>query len=405
MVTIKSFRNGSTLWVGSELKYPTVSYKLSSLPSINDLVLPIDALEFLDKPTEIIWQDGDYKFCGLVSEYTVDKSSETITLSADHIIKEWEFQTIPVNTTVKQRTLQSIFSDPVFNRDLWSITYDTPATSEPIEYTYANQTKLQALNDTMNMTKDFFWRVDRCGCRDLQIGKFGENKDYLLGAVDKSDASISLLENLTITKDFSNVINVAKAFSGNASNGMAQMTLREVYNNPGLWDPMFPIRQVASVPNTDYTYSEPDQPQIAPNNDFEYEVIDMEGVNLMNGIERQGSYQANDHYPIPETDLAVNDSDRLLASEQLYKRVIRWLKRKRVIEHYEVTTSKLPCGINVGDKIRLAYSNSIIENLACSKQVKDILKVNKWINVVEIVDDRDTSKIKLDVYLREDSYA
>jgi hypothetical protein len=404
MVILKAFRNGDQLWVGSEIKYPTISYELSQLPKIN-LTLPIDALEFLDKPTEIFWQDGDYKFCGLVSDYEVDKKFETITLNADHILKEWSYQTIPVNTTVKQRTLSSIFSDPVFNRNLWAITYDTAALNEVVEYTYANQTKLQGLNDTMNLTKDFFWRVDRCGCRDLEIGKFGEQKDYLLGNVEPSEASIKLLNELTITKDFNDVVNVAKGFSGNASNGMAQMTLRDIYNRPDLWDPMFPIRQVASVPNTDYTYNEPDKPQIAPNNDYEYEVVDLEGINAMAGIENKGSYQANDQYPIPQTDEAVNNDDRLWSSEQLYKRVIRWLKRKRVREYYEINTSKLPCGLNVGDQIRLAYSNSIIEQLDCSKQVKDILKANKWINIIGIVDGRDSSKLKLDIYLKEDSYA
>jgi hypothetical protein len=404
MVTIKQFRNGDVLWVGAELQYPTITYELSKLPTINFL-LPIQALEHIDKPVEISWSDGDYSFCGLISEYEIDKKLETVNVTADHILKEWDYQTIPVNTTVKQRSLTSIFSDPIFIRDLWDITFLDNASSELVEYTYANQTKLQALSDTMNMTKDYFWRVARCGCRDLEIGKFGEQKEYLLGNVEPSEASIKLLNDITITKDFNDVINVAKAFSGNASNGMAQMTLREVYNRPDLWDPMFPIRQVASAPNTDYTYNEPDQPRIAPNNDFEYEVVDLQGVSDMNGIEKNGSYQANDHYPIPARDEAVTDDDRLWASIQLYKRCIKWLKRRRIRFYIEVDTSKLPCDLNVGDKILLSYTNDIVESLDCSKEVKNILKLNQYMNIIAITDNQDTSNLKLDVYLKEDFYA
>ncbi len=402
---IRKYRNGSVVAIGnSVLSELQISEKLGTIPTAI-LTVPISEWAFFDVRVEVKINTGDYQFCGLVESVSVDKDKETVEVHLNHILSEWEFESIPINVAVKQTPISTLYSALQFARDSWTVDVQD---DENIEYTYSRQNKLEALTSTVENTKDIFWRVKSCGCRELEIGRFGKDSGLVVSSGSPSENSIGIIQDPTIEIDFSKLGNRIVITSGSVGNGMGQMTLREVYDRPALHDPNFPIAITGNNINTDVTYSPLDGIHRSPNNIYEYQVSDLEGIAREGGQIYEATFTENDLYPFSKPDEPIENQDKIDMGVKVYHRCIRKAIRSRRTQAYRMTTTPFPCGVSVGDKIRFRYSNKLIKSNKCGYDSKnEVLKVDGDFYISELVRrwDRNlvqTNEITIDEYLRED---
>ena len=402
---VRKYRNGPLVKVGtSVLSELTIQEKLGAVPTAT-LTIPITEWSFFDTRVEVTIDTGDYTFCGLVESVTVNKVNETVDIALNHILAEWEFDAIPINVAVKQTPISTLYSVLDFARDLWTVDIQD---DYPIEYTYSRQNKLEALTSTIENTKDIFWRVKPCGCRELEIGKFGNDSGFIISTGNPSNTSLAIIEEPTIEIDFSKIVNRAVITSGSVGNGMGQMTLREVYDSPALYDSQFPISITGSNINTDVTYSPLDGIHRSPNNLYEYWVTDLSSVAREGGQIYEATFTENDLYPFSNPDQPIENQDKIDMGVRVYNRAMRKLIRSRRRQAYKMLTTPLPCSVGVGDKIRFRYSNKLIKSNKCGYNSKDeVLKVDGEFYISELTRKWDknqvqTNEIFIDEYLRED---
>lgn len=289
--------------------------------------------------------------------------------------------------------LSDIYMDTNFAYPGWIVEMDDKAKDTVIDYVYSKQNKLDALTKTVELTEDLFWRV--CFCRNqkvVQIGTFGEEKDYIISTKPSGVNNIRMVGEPTIEHSFENVINLASVYSEKSDSGMSSMTLREVYNDPSLQEEGFPVVILRSNVNNerDYRMYSTQYPKLAPNNELEYAVIDLESVALEGGEIIEGSYAFNDLSPFEiEKDedgkeKEVTDADRIEAAVTAYHATIRKLKQNRRRFKIRLSVEELPCDICVGDRLRFIYDNSLYIMEACSGYMKKVLSYNDLFYVTEI---------------------
>lgn len=287
--------------------------------------------------------------------------------------------------------LQDIYNDKNFAYPGWSIDFQDGAEERMIDYVYSRQNKLEALTQTMELTDDLWWRVGLWNDKRVEIGKFGEIQPYTLSTKPSGKTNIHIISEPTIDYDFENVVNVATVYSDKSDGGMSSLTLREVYNDPSLQDPKFPVVILhANVNNErDYTkYITRYQPKkLAPNNEIEFAVLDEESIALESGTVIEGTYAFNDLSPFQIEDKdngVVTDEKRIEAAKTVYHRIIKKLIQARRSYDIHVVTEPIPCDLEVGDKIRFLYDNKIWNLDACSSYWKKILSMDDMFYVTAI---------------------
>lgn len=311
--------------------------------------------------------------------------------------------------------LSDIYDDANFAYPGWTIDYQGDSGDSPIEYVYSRQNKLEALNRTIELTEDLWWRTPFVNERLLEIGAFGEEKPYKLSTKPASESNIEIIEEPTIEYDFKNVVNVASVYSEKSDTGMSSMTLREVYNNKKLWEEGFPVVILRSNVNNerDYRMYVDQLPVIAPNNELEYAVIDEESVALEDGHLIEGTYAFTDLAPFEQEEddegekIEITDEDRVDAAVRAYKASIRKLKQDRRSYSVTLTTSELPSDVLVGDKVRLLYDNVLYKLAECNDYMKHILSYDDWFYVTKIrynigENEVETDEITLEKFLKLD---
>lgn len=312
------------------------------------------------------------------------------------------------NATVFDQ-LEDIYNDVNFAYPGWTIDYQDESENTLIDYVYSRQNKLDALTKTMELTKDLFWRVGFTNQKLIEIGKFGEEKNWMISVRPTLGHNISIVEEPTITYDFKNVVNVATVYSEKSASGMNSLTLREVYNDPELQEDGFPVVILRANVNDerDYTKYIAQFPSLAPNNELEYAVIDEESVALEDGHLIEGTFAFNDITAFVEEEddegetKEVTDKDRIEAAKTAYSAAIRKLKQARRSYKLELTTEKLPAEIQVGDKVRFIYDNQLWIFEECSSYFKFLLSYDDWFYVTKIQYDIDVSEAEVDTITLE----
>ena len=306
--------------------------------------------------------------------------------------------------------LEDIYNNMEFAYPGWILDIQGDAGDEMIDYVYSKQNKLEALTQTMELTEDLFWRVGWWNYKKVEIGRFGEEKPYIVSTKPSSDRNIRIISEPVIDYDFETVINVATVYSDKSDSGMASLTLREVYNDKdllrrGLIEELiqeddFPIVILRGDVNNerDYTdYLAPFQPpKVAPNNELEYAVLDIESIALESGRLIEGSFPFNDLNPFEEIEQAkrITDRKRIKAAKAVYKAAIRKLKQNRRALNFTVQVEEIPPDLLPGDKVRLIYDNEIWNIEACSSYYKKILAEDDWFYVIRTEHDIDENEVE-----------
>ena len=299
--------------------------------------------------------------------------------------------------------IENIYEDYNFAYPGWEIDFSKKAKEEKIDYVYSRQNKLDALTKTCELTEDLFWRVWFRDERKIEISEFGEQKPYVLSLKPTGKTNIRIVTEPNIEYDFSDVINVATVYSAKSDSGMSSLTMREIYEDVYRQEEGFPVIILKPNVNNERDYSKYiQQPKaVAPNNELEYAVIDLEGVAEAGGYLVESSFAFNDLSPFAVDNedgktTTITDKDRVLAATQAYKAAIRKLKAARAKYKIEIETEELPVDINVGDKVRLLYDNNVIILEACSNYMKKILAYDDYFYVSHIGYNIDESGGELD---------
>lgn len=346
-------------------------------------------------------------------DVTFSASGISVTVKATVVEKkEQDTSSETIDATVADN-IGDIYADTNFAYEGWRLDFDDDAEDTTIDYVYSRQNKLEALTKTMELTPDLFWRVGFTNEKVIEIGKFGEQKEWIISIKPSGVNNISILEDPQITHDFSTVINLATVYSEKSDSGMSSMTLREVYNDPSLQIDGFPVVILRSNVNNerDYTMYTTQYPKLAPNNELEFAVIDEESVALEGGRLIESTYAFNDLSPF-NTDLdgktkEIKDSDRIKAAKTAYNAVIKKLKQARRSFKIELTVAELPVDLNVGDKVRFIYDNLLYHVEECSSYLETVLSYDDWFYITAInynieAGGVETNEITLEKYLKID---
>lgn len=305
--------------------------------------------------------------------------------------------------------LEDIYTDTNFAYPGWQIDFRDGSGNHMIDYVYSRQNKLEALTQTMELTDDLWWRVGLWDERLVQIGKFGDIKPYTLSTKPSGKTNIRIIEEPSIDYDFENVVNVATVYSDKSDGGMSSLTLREIYEDVDSQKEGFPVVILHSNVNNERDYSKyiSQYPQLAPNNEIEYAIIDEASVALESGTVIEGTYAFNDYSPFEIDGKRISNTKRKKAAKTVYEAVIKKLIQARRSYDVTVTTEPIPCDLEVGDRIRFLYDNNLWKMDACSSYWKKILAYDDYFYVTAITYDYDeygnlTNKLTLTKWLKID---
>ena len=276
--------------------------------------------------------------------------------------------------------LSDIYNDMNFAYPGWEMEYEEGVGDTLIDYVYSRQNKLEALTKTMELTPDLFWRVPLVAEKKIQVGRFGEKKPYIISTKPSGMTNIRMISEPVITPDYENVVNVATVYADKSDGGMSSVVLRDIYENKDEQEDGFPVVILkANVNNErDYTKYIAQFPELAPNNEWEYAVLDTESIALESGTLIEGTFSFNDLGAFNTESKRITNAKRLRVQRTVYKAAIRELKQARRNLKFEVTTEAIPADVNAGDRIRVLYDNLIYMFEPCSNYAKKILRMDDW---------------------------
>lgn len=387
-----------------------------------DVDLGYDAEDVQEKIKAKAWKTGDKKDTVPVTSYSTDFKNEVgVYLCTASTAKG---TSVTVKVTVEDGTgygetdpsivdnLEDIYNSMEFAYPGWNIQFQGDAGAEMIDYVYSKQNKLEALTQTMELTENLFWRISWINWKKVEIGEFGEKKPYTVSVKPSGEHNIRIIEEPTIDYDFENVINVATVYSDKSDSGMASLTLREVYNDEALiangkitdgkrlQNPKFPVIILRGNVNNEADYSRliaPTQsPKIAPNNELEYAVLDLDSIATESGRLIEGSFGFNDLNPFNTWEEAtrITDKKRIRAAKAVYKAAIRKLKQNRRSINITMKVEEIPPDLLPGDKVRFIYDNDIWNIEACSSFYKKMLRENDDFYITRISYDIDENEVE-----------
>lgn len=315
--------------------------------------------------------------------------------------------------------LQDIYNDMNMAYPGWQIDWQDDSADRYIDYVYSRQNKLEALTQTMEITPDLFWRVGFTGEKVIEVGKFGKKMPYSVSTKPSGETNRRMITEPEVTPDYENVINVATVYSERSDGGMGTLTLREVYNDAELVEKgiikkkiqkeKFPVVILRANVNNERDYSQyiDQYPKLAPNNELEYAILDTESIALESGILIEGTFAFNDLGAFNVESKKITDAKRIQAATTVYNAGIRKLKEARRNYRFEVTVEEMPPEVNVGDKIRVLYDNSIWNLGECSNYWKKILQMSDYFYIERMTWDidvtgKETNTLTLVKYLKVD---
>lgn len=269
--------------------------------------------------------------------------------------------------------------DGMFNDLDWTYKFiGDEADDIVVTYLFSNQNKLQALTDVCKQTEDVFWRVSLTEERTIEIGKFGEYKQLM---VNEENLVGNTLQTI---RDFTTITNYGIYLTDKSDSGTTALTLRDVYNRPYLQNPDFPVILTGQEVNQERNYNYIDLIPFGANNNGDYAVLDKEGVALEAGNIYEEAFTSNDVQPVANDNKELTDADRLIASRQLYTQAVRKLLHSRRKVGYVFQIEELPEIYNVGDKLRLTFTDELLKLEKCSNYFKKLMTVDDYFYITEI---------------------
>lgn len=290
----------------SEISFDT---ELMTIPSLTLDGCP-ELIEYLGGRKEIRIFTENAVFYSNTKSITYNTVENTIQISLDHVISEWEYRQVPTNYAFKDSKISTIYEDSnMYYSDDWTLEYDDTVENESIDYVFSRQDKLEALTKVCELTQTLFWRVPFTSEKKIEIGSFGEKKQYTVSLRPSGKRNIRIIEEPTIDEDFSNVVNLATVYAEKSDTGTTSLSLREVYNDSSLQDSAFPVVIMSNNINNERDYDYIDYPKLAPNNQYEYAVIDTESVAVESGLFIEGTFAFDDLNPFSlEADTEESES-------------------------------------------------------------------------------------------------
>jgi hypothetical protein len=391
----------------------SLEYSLMEVPSIT-LTLPISYTKHLTGSSHIVLSTDDWVYRGYVGDKTNNFKDMTVQVRTSHVIGRLDKRTLPTNVTVKARSVVSAvtqamgyWSNEQHKDDLlndFKITYlDDYAEKNLIEYEFSNETFLEFLTKVCEKTTSLYWRVSRIDPYLIEFGIFGEKRDIL---INEYNNLVSLDD---VEENYEDTVNIAVAMSDKSDSGASSLTLRDIFHNPKLRLKGFPVIKTGNKVNSQRSYDYPQLPVFAPEIiGDEFAVMDEEGIALEAGELYWGTVTDNDTQSIAENNREITDSDRLKATEQLYRTAIRRLINSRRKVVYSITVEPLkPKSLAVGDRVMFTLNAGVWELTACTKYYEKILKLSDWFFVTHITDeysegDAHIQRLKLSKFLYSD---
>lgn len=368
-----------------------------------------------DQKIDVKVKSSDVKAEAGAYTVTFETATENTSLTID--VKVTDEENYPTLEPAVVDELQDIYNDMNMAYEGWQIDWQDDSATRTIDYVYSRQNKLEALTQTMSITPDLFWRVGFTGEKVIEVGKFGKELPYSISVKPSGETNRRMITEPEITPDYENVINVATVYSDKSDGGMSSLTLRDVYEDKELLkkgkidaliqDEKFPVVILhANVNNErDYTQYITQYPKLAPNNELEYAVIDTESVALESGTLIEGTFAFNDLGAFNTESKKITDKKRIQAATTVYNAAVRKLKEARRNYRFEVTVEEMPANVNVGDKIRVIYDNSIWHLEKCSNYWKKIIQMSDYFYIERMTWDIDatgaeTNSLTLVKYLK-----
>lgn len=377
-------RSGKTIVRSNDLLSDlTWSVSLMQIPYI-DISVPIWYNEYISGREDFRIYANNKVFAGTVTNIEFDKQNELMNLTITHVIGEWEYRQLSTNLACKNRTISDLYSTLDFRYDGWNMNFLQDSARRRIDYVYSRQNKLQALTKTCELTDDLYWRVGTDYGRLVEVGSFGEHRQYTVTPNKPTDRNISIIGTPSISHEFGEVKNIATVYGEKSDGGMSSLSLRDMYEDTSAWVPGFPIRILRNGINNEREYTYIEYSELAPNNNLEYTVIDEESVALEGGTVVETTYSFNDISPFQLDGDEITDEDRAIASKMAYETLIKILRQRRRRYIIEVPVSEIPQDVNVGDMILFVYNNSVLQFGACSNYTKRVLTENDWFYVTNI---------------------
>lgn len=328
-------------------------------------------------------------FDGIVKGVSLDKQNETAQIDLDHKIAEWEDRQIPDNYTVKNRTLPDVFSQsPFLHSTDWYIDADSAATKTKVNYAFSRQSHLEALDKALELTEDIWWRVGMRYDRYLEIGAFGEKKNFIVSESGQTERHLQLIGAPSITKEFDQVFNVCTVYGEKSDSSQASLTLRDAYlaQQQQGHDIIegFPIVILNSTANKEQKNYYTNITKIASNNSLEYAILDEYSINLEQGKLIEKTVSMNDVAPFEDDNDTISDEERSQQSMIAYKAAVKQLKNARRRDVIQVPIGKLPCDLNVLDRIYFDYHNIITLFDKCSRYCKKVYSASDDFYIIQI---------------------
>lgn len=391
----------------------SLEYSLMEVPSIT-LTLPIMYTKHLTGSSHIVLSTDDWVYRGYVGDKTNNFKEMTVEVRTSHVIGRLDKRTLPTNVTVKARSVVSAvtqamgyWSNEQHKDDLlndFKVTYlDDYAEKNLIEYEFSNESFLEFLTKVCEKTTSLYWRVSRTDPYLIEFGIFGEKRNIL---INEYNNLVSLDD---VDENYEDTVNIAVAMSDKSDSGASSLTLRDIFHNPKLMLKGFPVIKTGNKVNSQRSYDYPQLPVFAPEIiGDEFAVMDEEGIALEAGELYWGTVTDNDTQSIAENNREITDSDRLKATEQLYRTAIRRLINSRRKVVYSITVEPLkPKTLSVGDRVMFTLNAGVWEITACTKYYEKVLKMSDWFFVTHIIDeysegDAHLQRLKLSKFLYSD---
>lgn len=364
-----------------------------------------------------------YTFYGVVDTLNIDYANYNVAINLSHYVARMRDWLMPSNYTVKNFRLETVIreqgaalghsdtlGDPqnyldadngrmvnfeFLDENLKSSYTGDDATN--VSLTFAATNKLEALSEVLKYTEDVHFRVSLTKQNTIEIGRFGGSSHIIISPeavpedgcetdeIDKLNENyLTMLTEPTFNVDYTNHFNRAVVFCGDVGYGILHLTLKQIYENPSLQLPDFPVgkydKQINQQPETEYDEEKESHPKInnekiykdneaisfAENDNREYYVTDTVQLERDGGVVRCAVYNFSDMYPIPDTtgedslgetiEYVITDADRLEMSKQAYWRACRALKSQRPEYAYSFNCTAIPNWVGDGDKLHFVYT-------------------------------------------------
>lgn len=341
-------------------------------------------------------------FDGIVKSINLNKDDETVTIELDHKISEWEYRQIPNNYTVKNQTFPMVFcQSPFLHSTEWYVDADAQAHKEKINYAFSRQSHLEALNKAVELTHDLWWRVGTRYDRYLEIGSFGEKKNYILSESGQTERHLKMIDQVSISKEFEQVFNVVTVYGEKSDSSQASLTLREAYLDQQQQGhdiiEGFPIVILNSTANKEQKNYYTNITKIASSNSLEFAILDEFSINLEQGKLIEKTVSMNDVAPFEDNGKTISDEERAKQSMIAYKAAVAQLKSARRRDVIKVRIGELPCDLNVLDRIYFDYHNSIVLFDKCSRYCKKIYEASDDFYIIKIDTSFDSNFVETNV--------